>query len=99
SSIQLLGISRLFNDSTSCVLYSISLHDALPILDEYENVQAVDLRPRQRVIVTAGPFMDQEGEVLELRNKLVKVAIDSLGFVLIANIDKSKLSSAPPPAE
>ena len=68
-------------------------------LDEYENVQAIDLKPHQRIIVTSGPFMDQQGEVLELRNKIVKVAIDSLGYVLVANIDKSKLSSAPPPAE
>ncbi len=68
-------------------------------LDEYENVQAIDLKPHQRIIVTSGPFMDLEGKVLELRNKVARVAIDSLGFVLVANIDKSKLSSAPPAAE
>ena len=37
--------------------------------------------------------MDQEGKVLEVKNKTVKVCIDSLGYMLIAYIDKSKLIS------
>jgi transcription antitermination factor NusG len=64
-------------------------------LNEYENVEAIDIRPHQRVIITAGPLMDLQGEVLELRNKTARVAIDSLGYILVANIDKSKLSKPP----
>ena len=62
-------------------------------LDEYENVEAVkiDLAPEDRVKVVAGPMMDKEGKVLEVKNKTVKVCIDSLGYMLIAYIDKSKL--------
>jgi len=37
--------------------------------------------------------MDQEGEVLKVKNKQVQVAIDSLGYILIASIDKRKLIS------
>ena len=37
--------------------------------------------------------MDQEGKVIEVRNKTARVAIESMGYVLIANIDKSKLTS------
>lgn len=67
-------------------------------LDEYENVkvQPMNLQVRQRVKITTGPLMDQEGEVLSLRRKVVKVAIDSLGYMLVAYIDRTKLTSARP---
>jgi transcription antitermination factor NusG len=67
-------------------------------LNEYENVevQPMDLRVHQRVKITTGPLMDQEGEVLSLQRKAVKVAIDSLGYVLVAYIDRTKLTSARP---
>jgi transcription antitermination factor NusG len=62
-------------------------------LDEYENVEVVKMEVSEgdRVQVTAGPMMDQEGKVIELKNKTAKVCIDSLGYMLIAYIDKSKL--------
>ena len=65
-------------------------------LDEYENVEVkpMDLKLSQRVKITTGPLMDQEGSVLDLRHKMVKVAIDSLGYILIAYIERSKLTSA-----
>lgn len=67
-------------------------------LNEYENVevQPLNLKVHQRVKITTGPLMDQEGEVLSLRRKIVKVAIDSLGYVLVAYIDRTKLTSARP---
>lgn len=67
-------------------------------MDEYEDVkvQPMNLQVRQRVKITTGPLMDQEGEVLSLRRKVVKVAIDSLGYILVAYIDRSKLTSARP---
>jgi transcription antitermination factor NusG len=65
-------------------------------LNEHENVSVVKMNfePDERVRVTAGPMMDREGKVLEIKNKMVKVCIDSLGYMLIAYIDKSKLISA-----
>jgi transcription antitermination factor NusG len=62
-------------------------------LDEYESVEVVkmELTRDSRVRVVAGPMMDQEGKVLEVKNKTAKVCIDSLGYMLIAYIDKSKL--------
>lgn len=64
-------------------------------LDEYENVdvQLLDVKVSQRVKVTAGPLMDQEGQVLEIKHKIAKVAIDSLGYVLVASLEKTKLAS------
>lgn len=67
-------------------------------LNEYENVEAnpVDLKVNQRVRITNGTLMDKEGKVLDVRHKTVKVAIDSLGYILVAYIDRSKLTSAQP---
>jgi transcription antitermination factor NusG len=47
----------------------------------------------ERVKITTGPLMDQEGQVLEVKHKKATVAIDSLGYVLIASVEKSKLAS------
>lgn len=65
-------------------------------LNEYENVEAVptDLKVNQRVRITYGTLMDQEGKVLDIRHKTARVAIDSLGYILVAYIDRSKLTSA-----
>jgi len=62
-------------------------------LDEYENVEAVkiELSEGDHVQVIGGPMMEKEGKVLAVKNKVAKVCIDSLGYMLIAYIDKSKL--------
>jgi transcription antitermination factor NusG len=67
-------------------------------LDEYENVEArpVELKVNQRVRITNGSLMDNEGKVLDLRHKTAKVAIDSLGYILVAYIERTKLTSALP---
>ena len=64
-------------------------------LDEYNDVHvySTDLKLNDRVRVTSGSFMDREGQVLGLRHKIVKVAIDSLGYILVAYIERSKLIS------
>ena len=53
----------------------------------------MEFEPNDRVRVIAGPMMDQEGKILDIKNKTVKLCIDSLGYMLIAYIDKSKLIS------
>ena len=71
--------------------------DAIKLfLEEHENVSLVkiELKTNDRVRVVAGPLMDAEGKVLEVKHKVAKVAIDSLGFLLVADIDRSKLISA-----
>ena len=65
-------------------------------LNEYENVevQVSELKVDQRVRITNCTLMDHEGKVLDVRRKIVKVAIDSLGYILVAYIDRTKLTSA-----
>jgi transcription antitermination factor NusG len=67
-------------------------------LNEYENVEArpAELKLNQRVRITNGTLMDHEGKVLDIRHRMAKVAIDSLGYILIAYIDRTKLTSAQP---
>jgi transcription antitermination factor NusG len=62
-------------------------------LDEHEGVEAikVELKPEEKVVVASGPFMDQSGTVIEMKNKVAKVLIESLGYILVAHIDKAKL--------
>lgn len=67
-------------------------------LDEYENVEVkpLDVKVNQRVRIIAGPLMDKEGKVMDVHRKQVKVAIESLGYMLVATVDKTKLTSVKP---
>lgn len=68
-------------------------------LGEYENVelQKADVKPGSQVLITAGSFMEQEGTVLEVKRKSVKILIDSLGCFLVAHINPSKVILLPHP--
>lgn len=63
-------------------------------LDEHENVQVrpMDITLQQRVLITSGTFIDRTATVLDVRKKEVKVSIDSLGYELVALIDKNKIA-------
>jgi transcription antitermination factor NusG len=63
-------------------------------LDEHENVQVrpMDLTVQQRVLIISGTFMDRTAMVLDVRKKEVKVSLDSLGYELVALIDKNKIA-------
>lgn len=65
-------------------------------LDEHDQVALikVDFKLNQKVVVTSGPLMDKEGHILEVKNRVAKVAIESMGYILVADIDKHKLTSA-----
>lgn len=64
-------------------------------LNEYEDVEvrAVnDVKPEASVIVEMGALMGQKGKVKRVLHKKVEVLIESVGFTLIAYVDKSKIS-------
>ena len=64
-------------------------------LNEYENVVAepLELKERSRVTINQGLFMDHEAQVLKIEGNRVKVVIESIGYSLIASIDKKNLST------
>lgn len=91
-------VNFVYWDGKPAVIREREINAIKRFLDEHENVEAhpVSIQAHQRVKITSGPLMDQEGEVLELQHKTAKVAIDSLGYVLVAHIDRTKLTSARP---
>ena len=62
-------------------------------LNEYHHVQlekaTVNLNDKVRII--GGPLMMREGNVLEVKNKTVKVLLPSMGYALVAEIEKINL--------
>jgi transcription antitermination factor NusG len=90
------AINFVYWDGKPAVIKEKEITAIKRFLDEYENVEArpVELKVNQRVRITNGTLMDQEGRVLDLRHKTARIAIDSLGYILIAYIDRTKLTSA-----
>ena len=64
-------------------------------LNEYENVMAepIQLKEDGRVIIRQGLFMDHEAKILKIEGNKVKVVIESIGYTLVASIDKKNLST------
>jgi transcription antitermination factor NusG len=64
-------------------------------LNEYENVMAepMQLKEDGRVIIRQGLFMDHEAKIIKIEGNKVKVVIESIGYTLIASIDKKNLST------
>jgi transcription antitermination factor NusG len=65
-------------------------------LGEYENVEfaTIDFKPEDNVLIAGGAFMDMEGKVLKELGNFVEIEIKSLGFKLVAKVEKSKLLKA-----
>jgi transcription antitermination factor NusG len=66
-------------------------------LHQYENVklEKAVVNCNDRVRITSGPLKYMEGDVLEVRNKTVKVYLPSLGYQLVAEIEKSNIEILP----
>jgi transcription antitermination factor NusG len=64
-------------------------------LNEYENVMAepIQLKEDGRVTIRQGLFMDQEAKILKIEGNRVKVVIESIGYTLVASVDKKNLST------
>ena len=92
------AINFVYWDGRPAVIREKEINAIKRFLNEYENVevQQIELKVDQRVRVTNGMLMDQEGKVLDVRHKTAKVAIDSLGYILVAYIDRTKLTSVHP---
>jgi transcription antitermination factor NusG len=92
------AINFVYWDGKPAIIKEREIAAIRRFLDEHENVEVreMEVRLNQRVRITTGTLMDQEGKITEIRRKTVRVAIDSLGYILIAFIDKTKLTSAQP---
>ena len=70
-------------------------------LNDHDNVQIektfVNVNDHVRVI--SGPLMMREGNVVEVKHKTVKVSLPTLGYTLIAEVDKQNLEKLSDPAQ
>ncbi|MEJ7737982.1 MAG: UpxY family transcription antiterminator [Chitinophagaceae bacterium] len=65
-------------------------------LNEHSNVkvEATQVNLNDKVRIISGPLMMREGNVLEVKHKTVKVLLPSLGFTLVAEIEKGNVEKA-----
>jgi transcription antitermination factor NusG len=54
-------------------------------------VRAIEVKAGKKVMVQSGILMGKEGTVKKVLNKKVEVVIESIGFILSAYIDKTKI--------
>lgn len=89
-------INFVYWDGKPALIKEKEINTIKQFLNDYENVEVrpLNLELNQRVKITTGLLMDKEGQVVGLNRKTVKVAIDSLGYMLIAHVDRTKLTSA-----
>lgn len=75
------------------IVKDYEIDDIKKFLGEYEHVEIapIEIRPNDNVRIASGVFMDMEGKVMQQLGQFVEVEIKSLGFKLIAKIEKSKL--------
>jgi transcription antitermination factor NusG len=62
-------------------------------LDEYDEVRVepLELKKDTKITIRKGVFMDKEAKVVQVLNNRVQVVIESLGYALVALIDKSNV--------
>lgn len=63
-------------------------------LNEYENViaQPITLKSDMKIKIQQGVFMDSEATITKVLSNKVQVIIESIGFSLVAVIDKSNIA-------
>ena len=63
-------------------------------LNEYDNVEVtqVAIFPKTKVHINKGVLMDKEATVLRVFKNKVEVVIESIGYSLVAYVDKSNVS-------
>jgi transcription antitermination factor NusG len=59
-------------------------------LNDYEDVTAepITLKPNDSVIITSGVLMDKEARVLRKMGNRIELAIESLGYKLVAYVER-----------
>lgn len=62
-------------------------------LNEHSSVklEKVAINVNDRVRVVGGPFMEQEGQVVSIKNKSVKVMLPSLGYLMYVELEAAKV--------
>jgi transcription antitermination factor NusG len=77
------------------IIRDIEIAEIKRFMGEYESVEVLPLDENisagQRLRVKSGIMMDHEATALRVHNKTVEVLIESIGFKLVATIEKKRL--------
>jgi transcription antitermination factor NusG len=57
----------------------------------FARLEKVDVTINDRVRVASGPFMEQEGKIVSIKNKTVKIMLPSLGYLMYVEIETAKV--------
>ena len=62
-------------------------------LNEYSFVklEKIEMTINDLVRIASGPFMEQEGKIVSIKNKTVKVMLPSLGYLMYVEIETAKV--------
>ena len=63
-------------------------------LNEYEDVSAesLSIKPNDKVIIRSGALMDKQGKVIRHSGSRVELEIESLGYKLVAYVERRNVS-------
>ncbi len=87
-------VNFVYEEGKPAVIREKEIEKIQRFLQEYQNVEVVpsEFHKGQIVKVNEGLFVDEEGKVIDTHNNKVRVVIKSLGYDLVAEFGKSKLS-------
>ena len=75
------------------VVKNREIEDIRKFLDEYDDVRVepLELKKDAKITIRKGALMDKEATVVQILNNKVQVVIESLGYVLVAVVDRSNV--------
>lgn len=88
-------VNFVYENGKPAVVRDKEIEKIQRFLEEYHNVEVLptEFHKDQTVKINEGLFVDEEGTVIDTHNNKVRVVIRSLGYDLVADFDKSKLSA------
>jgi transcription antitermination factor NusG len=75
------------------VISNAEIDSIKKFLNDYGNVhlERVDVSVNDIARMVSGPKMNQEGNIISTSNQLVKVALPSLGYLMVAHVEKQNV--------
>jgi transcription antitermination factor NusG len=88
-------INYVYWQGKPAVIKDREISDIRRFLNEYQDVRIenLDLKPDSKVIIRGGVLMDKEARVIRVLGHEAEVVIESLGYKLVAKIEKTNLIS------
>ena len=87
------AVSFVYWLNKPAIVRSEEINTIKRFLNDYEHVKiektAVSINDNVKIL--SGPFLEREGKVLEVKHRTVKIFLPSLGYNILAEIEKSKI--------